>query len=251
MPLLVTDAIVLHSFDYLESSRIYRLATREAGLQAVLARGARNSRVRFGSAMGSFAEGVAQISMKDGRDLHTLDSFDVTDARGGLAADYARFLGASVVAELFLRFSSTEASSELFETLREALDAIGAAQPDHARLVTLAVAWRIVADLGFGPSLAECASCHATVEGADEVVFGHRAGGVLCERCSRGSPAGRRLPRRARAQLQQLLDGGGYESVPGDSELRAHARLLREFVAEHLADERPLSAFAFWEQLRQ
>ena len=43
MSLLVTDAIVLHSADYLESSRIFRLATREAGVQSVLARGARSS----------------------------------------------------------------------------------------------------------------------------------------------------------------------------------------------------------------
>jgi len=39
MTLLVTDAIVLHSFDYLESSRILRLLTREAGVRSVLARG--------------------------------------------------------------------------------------------------------------------------------------------------------------------------------------------------------------------
>jgi len=29
---VVTDAIVLHSFDYLESSRILRLVTREVGV---------------------------------------------------------------------------------------------------------------------------------------------------------------------------------------------------------------------------
>ena len=44
MSLLVTDAIVLHAFDYLESSRIIRLLTREAGVQSALARGARKSR---------------------------------------------------------------------------------------------------------------------------------------------------------------------------------------------------------------
>ena len=41
MSLVVTDAIVLHAFDYLESSRILKLATREAGVRSVLARGAR------------------------------------------------------------------------------------------------------------------------------------------------------------------------------------------------------------------
>ena len=50
MSTLVTEAIVLHAFDYLETSRIIRLMTREAGVQSVLARGARNSRKRFGNA---------------------------------------------------------------------------------------------------------------------------------------------------------------------------------------------------------
>ena len=35
----MTDALVLHLFDYLESSRIVRVATRELGVQSVLARG--------------------------------------------------------------------------------------------------------------------------------------------------------------------------------------------------------------------
>ena len=40
MTLVVTEAIVLHAFDYLESSRILRLVTRDAGVRSVLARGA-------------------------------------------------------------------------------------------------------------------------------------------------------------------------------------------------------------------
>ena len=39
MPLLATDAVVLHVADYLESSRILRLATRECGVQTVVATG--------------------------------------------------------------------------------------------------------------------------------------------------------------------------------------------------------------------
>ena len=55
MPLLATEAIVLHAFDYLESSRIIRLLTREAGIQSTVARGARKSRGRYGSALDLFA----------------------------------------------------------------------------------------------------------------------------------------------------------------------------------------------------
>ena len=77
MPLLVTEAIVLHAFDYLESSRIIRLLTRDAGVQSVLARGARRSRGRDGSALDLFAEGSAQIYIKPNRDLHNLGGFEL------------------------------------------------------------------------------------------------------------------------------------------------------------------------------
>jgi DNA repair protein RecO (recombination protein O) len=36
-------------------------------------------------------------------------------------------------------------------------------------------------------------------------------------------------------------------SALSDSEARAHQRLLREFVIEHLSDGRPLKAFETWE----
>src|ERR687883_499648 len=90
MPLLATDAVVLHAFDYLESSRILRLATREAGVQSVLAKGARRSRARFGTALDLFAQGLAQLYVKPGRELQTLAEFDVTRARPELAADLGR-----------------------------------------------------------------------------------------------------------------------------------------------------------------
>ena len=58
MSLLTTDAVVLHSFDYLETSRIFRFATRDAGVISVLARGARTSKRRFGTALDLFASGI-------------------------------------------------------------------------------------------------------------------------------------------------------------------------------------------------
>jgi DNA repair protein RecO (recombination protein O) len=36
----------------------------------------------------------------------------------------------------------------------------------------------------------------------------------------------------------------------GDAETRAHQRLLREFLAEHLTDGRPLRALEMWEEQR-
>src|SRR5262245_56569150 len=144
MPVLVTDAVVLHAFDYLETSRIVRLATREAGVQSVLARGARRSKGRFGSALDLFAGGVAEIHTRAGRDLQSLTSFEVTAPRTQLASDLRRFTAASAIAELMLRFAREDGGAELFEALVMALDVIGIVPPADSADVAMASAWTLV-----------------------------------------------------------------------------------------------------------
>jgi DNA repair protein RecO (recombination protein O) len=246
MSALVTEAIVLHAFNYLESSRIFRLATRDGGVRSVLARGARSSRKRFGTALDLFAEGIAQIQTKPGRDLDTLTSFDVVKARSALASDLARFTGASAFAELTLRFAHGEADPALFDAVRDGLDAIEHAEPSHAREATLAAAWRVVGELGLAPSLEACSECHQDLSPNDTVRFSHPAGGALCERCGRLAAASRSLPPEARLALGHWLRGERVTGVTG-LELRAHQRLLREFLREHLTDGRPMHAFEVWE----
>ncbi len=248
MPLVETDAIVLHVFDYSETSRILRLATRDAGLQSVLARGARRSKSRFGSALDLFAEGAAQLQLKDGRDLQTLASFDVTRSRSELGEDMGRFVGASALAELVLRFSGADdVSVALFEALADAMDNLAAAQDAVAMEATLSGAWRLVAEMGFAPSIDSCASCHALIDAAGDLPFSHTAGGVLCERCARLYPGGRRLPLDARRAIADWSQGRRLADCD-ERAAKAHQRLLREFLQEHLADGRPLRAFDAWEQ---
>lgn len=249
MALLATDAIVLHSFDYLESSRILRLVTREAGVRSVLAKGARRSARRFGSALDLFAQGSAQLYAKPGRDLDTLSTFDVTQQRTGLAEDLGRFAGASAVAELTLRFGRDAADPALFDAVVQALDALARAPRASTLATTLASAWHIVAELGFGPAVDVCAECHSTLASDATVMFSHPSGGALCARCGRLAPAGRVLPAEARGALREFL-AGRYDVELDEASARAHQRLLREFLTEHLADGRPLRAMELWEQQR-
>jgi DNA repair protein RecO (recombination protein O) len=245
--MLATDAIVLHAFDYLESSRILRLVTREAGVRSVLARGARSSRKRFGSALDLFAEGAAELHVKPGRDLDTLAAFDVNRARPALGMHLERFAGASAIAEMTLRFARDAADPGLFAAVSAALDAIGDALPERARDATLAGAWRILLELGVAPTIDNCAECHASVDAGASAMFSHPVGGVLCERCARLARGGRLLPAAARDALRAWL--AGATAPPLDvQDARAHQRLLREFLREHLAEDRPLRAFEAWER---
>ncbi|HEX5633807.1 MAG TPA: DNA repair protein RecO, partial [Gemmatimonadales bacterium] len=193
MSLLTTEALVLHAFDYLETSRIFRLATRDAGIQSVLARSARTSKRRFGSALDLFASGVAQIQVRPGRELQQLAVFDLASARHPLSGDLERFGAASALAELALRFASGDEPAGFYDVLTSALDRLSASAPEEARDAGLAGAWRLVAVLGFAPSLERCATCHAELASDEAVRFAHAAGGAMSARCARGGAGGRTL----------------------------------------------------------
>lgn len=250
MRLIQTDSLVLHAFDYRETSRIIRLATREVGIVSVIARGARRPRSRFSAALDLFASGVAHLSLHPTRDLHALTAFDLTRSRPELAESLARFTAASAVSELCLRFAKEDDSGRVHAAATALVDAIGVSTGDAVAGVALGGAWRLVAELGFAPALDRCASCHAPLPGALAVVFNHRAGGALCDRCARLSQGGRMLPADARRALSAWL--AGERDDPADpARVRAHQRLLREFLEEHLGDGRPLRAFLTWEERLQ
>lgn len=244
---LVTEAIVLHTFHYLETSLILRLMTRDVGIQSVLARGARNSKRRFGSSLDLFAQGSAELHMRPNRELQALTGLDVTRARARLATDVGRFTSASMIAELVMRCSSDEPSPGLFDSVEESFDRIAAAEPEDTLEAALAGAWGIVATLGFTPSVDRCANCNASLEPEAKVSFSHAAGGALCAKCSILAPGSRLLPPGARNSIRTWVSGG---RSPGISAIdaRAHQRLLREFFQEHIGGDRELRAYRVWEQ---
>jgi DNA repair protein RecO (recombination protein O) len=63
------------------------------------------------------------------------------------------------------------------------------------------------------------------------------------------APAGRKLPAAARHTLRQFMQGQDSPALD-DPSARAHQRLLREFLTEHLTDGRPLRAMELWEERR-
>jgi DNA repair protein RecO (recombination protein O) len=250
MPLVATDAIVLHVFDYLETSRILRLATRELGVLSVLARGARRSSGRFGSALDLFAEGVAQLDVRPGRDMQTLTGFDVVRSRPELASDMARFTAAAAVSECVQRVVTEDHAPVAYEITQRVLTGLTTAAGADVVSTTLRGLWQLVAELGFAPNLADCAVCHTEVDMHGSASFSHAAGGVLCASCASRAAGARRLPETARLAIQSWMIGEDDARTLSEAEGRAHQRLLREFLGHHVTDTRTMKAWAAWEQGR-
>ncbi|MGQ0812923.1 MAG: DNA repair protein RecO [Gemmatimonadota bacterium] len=240
MSLVSSDAIILQTFKYSDTSKILRLITRSHGLQSVIAKGALRPRSQFGGILEPFVEGIASFHAKENRELHTLSGFELVRSRQRLGADLVRFGGASLIAEVVLRSGIEAADSHLFDTVREALDRLQDAQVERVESVVLGETWALIAQLGFAPALDECIECGRVLAAAEDVTFDHVAGGVRCQTCAVGLP-GKTLPPHARDALMRWLRG---EQVTLDR-TAAHWRLLSRFLAHHVLDGTALNSLVF------
>jgi DNA repair protein RecO (recombination protein O) len=243
MALVTTEAVVLHTFRYGETSKIGRLLTLEYGLQSVMAKGALKSRSRFGASLQPLSSGYARLYYRPQRELHTLAEFEVTVQRRDLALSVRRYAAASAIVELVLRCAPAERSPELFRLLTEQLDALAVAEEGDLDGVALASLWSAVRVLGFAPSLDVCARDGNRLP-QGPAAFSVADGGLLCPTCSTTSRA-RKLPARDRAALSEFLEGQAHSPLDRRHAV-AHGRLLTRFVEHHLGHDRELKALTFW-----
>ena len=245
MPLVSTRAVILQTFPYSDTSKILRFLSAELGVRSVVAKGAMRPKSRFGGLLEPFTEGQVEFFLKEGKDLHTLSGFDLLRGRQGIGRNLAAFTGASLIAELILRYGTEESHQELFESVTCALDELGGAEGEHAWRA-LAGVWHIVALLGYEPELGVCVVCGRMVPEEEPTRFDVDAGGIACTSCR---PRGRIIEPASRAAIRAMVRGEDASGPPGDWSL--HRALLRAFLTSHLVSDRPLRSLdLFVEELR-
>jgi DNA repair protein RecO (recombination protein O) len=240
--LVSTPAIILHAFPYGDTSKIARIATRDHGVQSVIAKGAMRRRSAFGASLQTLSQGTARFYYRPHRELHTLAGFDVGDQHAALAGEISRYAAAAALAELVLRFAEAEPQPEMFDVLAAGLAALCAAPGARVPYAALSALWREVAVLGFAPVVEACARCGGPLAGTAQ--FSLPEAGLLCDRC--GGP-GHGLDPADQAALVAFVSGDAGVPDLAPLHLAAHRRLLARFIRRHVADDRELPALAFWE----
>ncbi len=233
MPLVATPALILHTFAYGDTSRILRVLTPEYGVRSLIAKGAASPRSRFGGVLEPFTEGEAQFVLRENRDLLTLSGFSLLRSRQGIGRDLTSFAGASLAAEIVLRFATVEPQPELFSALSSALDRLAdpATNPVSESLSTI---WTVVASFGLQPRMDACVRCGVALEADEGGRFDADAGGIVCKRCGSGA---RYLGPEMRIEIA-LMCGVGLAGSPTDA--RTHGEILHAFLAAHILHGRPL-----------
>ena len=208
-----TDALVLHAFDYGETSRIVRLLTRQHGVLGVLARGARRPTSQFGSALQPLSYVQAVYYHRPQRGLQTLKEASHVVRFQRLLRDVPRLtLGLRVIETVRLRIDEGEAHPLVLDLVVRVLEYLDGSE-DH---VANAVPWfqlRLAALLGFGPD----------VQREDVLALGDDGGRLLVQ-------SGSVLAAGAEATTTGLASSG--EGLPASrAALRAFAVLARTDLA--------------------
>lgn len=148
-----TDAVVLHAFDYGETSRIVRLLTRPHGVIGVLARGARRPTSAFGSTLQPMAYLQAVYYHRPQRGLQTLKETAHVVRFKRLTTDVERVtLGLRVVEVARRLVEEGEAHPRALDLVVRTLEHLDEAEANAAN----AVPWfqlQLVSQLGFAPDV--------------------------------------------------------------------------------------------------
>jgi DNA repair protein RecO (recombination protein O) len=242
----VTEALVLRTVPFGESSQVVHLATPEHGLVSALAKGAHRAGSAVEGGVPLLAHGRAWLKpaprradLDDGLEL--LTRFRQREGWRALGKDLARYRAACYVLELMRAWMRPALPAPaLFGAGVTALRALEASAPAQVPAWTLWFEARAVAAGGHRPALEACAACGAELDGA--VLFAPAAGGAVHVGCWAAGPRVR-LTGPALAALRRLYTQRLSEftaAPPAPSEQRALRRVHDAWIP-WLLERRPRS----------
>jgi len=226
-----TEAVVLRSIEYGETSRIVTLQTRRGGKVAVLARGARTVKSRFGSCLQPMAYIQAVYYHKAGRSLQTLSECSHVRAFHRIARDLEKMTLGLRIVELAGALLEEEDDPDVFDLLVDVLGSLNDADRGAAHLLPY-FQLKLAAALGFDPGFERGAVAGLPEEGGFFLLdTGEiRSGGSPVASGMRGSRVAlRALAICSRAEVRHALN-----LALSPNELRELETLVERFFRFHV-----------------
>jgi DNA repair protein RecO (recombination protein O) len=184
---LATSAFVLRTRPFGESDRIVTLITEQHGKVAGIAKGAKNSRRRFGGTLEPFVRVRVVFRQRPHTELAFLLRCELLGVLRAFTRDLDRFAAGSYVLELTDRMVlAHEPGREVYRLVSEALALLDGGAPIEPVLRGFEL--HLLAATGYAPALDRCRACGAAADGAP-VYLALERGGLVCRRCIRpGEP---------------------------------------------------------------
>jgi DNA repair protein RecO (recombination protein O) len=197
MSITKTEALVLKSIKFGDTSRIATLYTQNYGKIKVIAKGIRKPKNRLAGALQTFSHIQIVFYKKQTTEIYLLSQSEILHSNQSLTRDLNRYVFASAAMELLDRLiSGEEAHPEIFELALETLNFMESCSQKSLEKSFWAFALRLADLLGYKPKLNRCVVCGNPIpEGP--VLFSPDKGGIVCKKCARANLAYLRLSQQS------------------------------------------------------
>jgi DNA repair protein RecO (recombination protein O) len=248
--ILTTEAIVLKTMKYRESSIIATLYTRDHGKMSVIARGIRNNPRVFGSSLEAMNRVRVVVYTRPTRELQLLTQCDFIRSSRGLVENLKKMACAMAMVELAnLATPPEEKNVDFYELLADSLESLNDATRWHENTLYYYEV-HLLELAGFRPELCRCSSCGTSVESLGLAEEGVRfiacPSGVVCAHCASGIGGEVSIGLAGMKALGVFQAMSHAEPVLRVSLATAAGReiatLLRHLVRHHITGMRPLKS---------
>ena len=181
-----TQAVVLKSMKFRDTSKIVTFYTRDYGKLKAVAKGARDTKSKFGAALEPMTHVGLVIYKKQNRDLQLISQCDILSFYKRIHSEIQRMSTALTMVELMDRVTHhEEENAGLFSLIIDCLEALEKSEGNFQLLLPV-FELRMASQLGYAPSLEKCANCGKalqTFDPKDLGMFQVTKGAVLCPIC--------------------------------------------------------------------
>ena len=176
-----TEAIILKTYDFRETSKIVVFFSRDFGKIKGLLKGARTEPQKFGGFLGHLSFGEIIFYKKKNSELNLVTQFDLKENLKPLKTDLRVFTLSCYITELLDYLMPIEEKNiEIFNLTLDALknlrDLKDADKVFHIFIIKLLLL------SGFRPHLDSCLICDSKIK--ESAKFNFRRGGLVCLRCA-------------------------------------------------------------------
>jgi DNA repair protein RecO (recombination protein O) len=230
-----TDAIVLRTVDFSETSCVVTLFTRGFGKISALAKGARRRKSPFEAALDVLSICRIVFIHKSSDLLNLLTEAQLERRFRAAQFDLSRLYAGYYVIELLTALTDDgDPHEELFDLAVTVIRTIDSHEPFVVELLRFEI--RMLSILGHQPALHNCVSCgRAIPENVSGVSFGMIAGGVLCDQCRSGNRHVIRLSRDGLIGLRRLSKNNAtWKSGEYTKSIGEMSAVIRQFIVNLL-----------------
>lgn len=231
-----SEAIILRTFAWSETSLIANIYTRDFGKLAVIAKGARRPKSPFEAALDLLSLCRVVFISKSGDALDILTEAKLQQRFRAGSRDLLRLYAGYYVAELLERLTDKgDKQPEIFDLAVATLQAL--AQPElDVKGIVLRFELQMLRCVGQLPTWSRCAQCGnqvAPTAEQDWFMFGLLAGGVLCNNCQPGSRQLLRIPTSAWETLERF-SSADWKEIDLTNYANTHRSAIRNLIEKIL-----------------